>query len=342
VAIDLPTVVIEADAPRPLSVLGPNEVRALGAHAETTGLRAVELPEAKRPAALPIDPFRSARILRIEETLRNARGPLDLGDREQLDDVRTRVAIAYHEARAHPEDPEAPFLVGEALRTLARVEELAGDAMGSRALRARADLLDGGRRIGLSEGGPSDPIKTTRVEVTITLLDAVKGTELFIDGERGDAGKPIALGPGEHHLRIVVDSAPIVAQWFAVADASAQTLTVRAGPGSVACSAQDLAPAFGQNVFAVACARWLKVSRRKDAIAIRVCGNTSCGPESVWSTAPLVTPRPITETSLLRSKWTWIGVGAAAVIGGTITAWQLGAFDRKDAPPPTWRWEGVR
>lgn len=345
-AVDLPAVVIEADAPakaQPLSVLRPSEVRALAAHKDATGLRAIALPAGKKSIAIVPDPERASRILRIEETLRAAREPLDLGDREQVGELRAKVALAYADARAHPEAPEAPFLVAEALRTLARVEELAGDAPSARALRVRADVLDGGRRIGLSEGGPSEPTVESAVSVSIALVEAEDATEVYVDGERRDVGKALSLAPGEHHLRIAHEGGTIVAQWLAIGDAKTQELSFRAGPGVVACSERDLERALNKSSFSVACARWLRVTRAKDAIEVSVCGATSCEPASVWSTAPLAKPKPIpTETSFLRSKWTWIGVGAAAVVGGTITAWQLGVFDRPDPPPPTWRWEGAR
>jgi len=344
--LDLPAVVIEADAPpiaRPLSVLRPNEVRALAAHAEASGLRAAALPLSSKPSALPIDPERLARVLRTEKTLHDMRAPLELGDRDQLADVRARVAVAYAETRAHPEDPEAPFLASEALRTLARVEELAGDTAAGAALRARAELLDGGRRIGLSEGGPvAAPELGARVDVTFALIDAPKSSLVFVDGEPRDPTNPVALAAGEHHVRVVVDGATVAAQWVAVGTTSGQSFAFRVG-ATVPCSAEDLAPALASDAFSIACPRWLRVTRGSDALRVRVCGATSCGAPTVWSTAPVAAPRPIApEESALRSKWTWIGLGAAAVIGGTLSAWQLGAFDRPDAPPPTWRWEGVR
>ncbi len=344
--IDLPAVVIEAHAPtvaRPLSILAAAEGRALVAHEQATGLRAIAPPATPVPSSLPIDPQRAARILFIEETLRSVRGPLDLGDREQLSDVRARVALAYAEARAHPEDPEAPFLAAEALRTLARVEELAGDATNARALLMRAALLDGGRRIGLSEGGPSETSKAPAVAVSFALIDAPSGVELFVDGERREASASIALVAGEHHLRVLHRDATIVAQWIQIAEGTAQSVVLRAGPSRVACSEGDLLPALGRASFAIGCARWLLVTRRPGALDVRVCGASACAAAATWSTAPVASPPPIVEeSSILRSKWTWIGVGAAVVVGGTITAWQLGAFDRPDAPPPTWRWEGVR
>ena len=344
-AVELPTVVVEAhaeNAPRPLSSLDEAARRALTAHGHETGLIAIELPEQQKPTTIPLDPERSARIARVEETLHAVRGPLDLGDKDALPALRVRVAAAYAETRAHPEDPEAPFLLGEALRTLARIEDIAGDASGARALRVRADLIDGGRRVGLSEGGPFEPTKAAAIEITVKWIDATASTALFVDGEPRDAKKPLSLQAGEHHVRVVAAGVTLHAQWITLA--SAGELTLRGGAPITACALNDVQPALASlDGFHIACARWMRVERHKDSIEVRVCSSTSCGPSSVWSTVPIApTKAPPPTTSIWSSRWTWVGIGAAAVVGGSIAAWRLGAFDRGESPPPVWRWEGAR
>lgn len=340
--VDLPTVVVEAGAEsiaRPLSVLDDRARRALDAFSDTTSVKPIGLPESAS-IVVTVDPQRGARILKIEEALKNARGPLDLGDRDALTAVRLSVSEAYAEARAHPEDPEAPFLVAEALRTLARVEELAGDAIGARALRRRAELIDGGRRIGLSEGLPLEPATAATVAITFKLLDAGTTTVLFVDGEARDPSKPLSIVPGEHHVRVTAGSATVNAQFMTLATAT--EVTLRGGAPRTPCSASDLAPALASDSFAVLCPRWLRVLHKTTTIEVRICGAASCGAPSTWSTAPITTTPPVAETSVWSSRWTWLGIGAAAVVGGSITAWRLGAFDRPDPPPPTWRWDGAR
>lgn len=344
--VDLPALVVEADAPRapkPLASLGDPSRRVLAAYTDATAIRLIELPEAALPTALPIDPARGARLLRIEEALRTAREPLDLGDLTAVPALRTSVATAYVEARAHPEDPEAPFLVAEALRTLARVEDLAGDAFGARALRLRAELIDGGRRIGLSEGGPLEPTKVATVRLTVALTDATKDTTLFLDGEARKLGDAFEIVPGEHHLRITSGARTLSAEWLTITEATG--LTRRGGAKSTPCSATDLGAALGSvdGTFAVSCARWAHVSRLKTAVEIRICSATQCGKASTWSTVPLAEPPKVASgSSVWSSRWTWVGLGAAALVGGAVTAWRLGAFDRDEPPPPVWRWEGAR
>lgn len=343
-AVELPTVVVEAHAetaPRSLSALALAARRALAAHAQATGLLAVDVPPPTADPVVAIDPDRAARIARIEEALRAARAPLDLGDKDAMPALRVRVASAYGEARAHAEDPEAPFLVAETLRTLARIEEVAGDPSGARALRARADLFDGGRKIGLSEGGPLDAIAAAPIAITVRLIDGGAATVVWLDGEERDPKKPLALIPGEHHVRVAVHGATIHAQWITLA--ADGELALPGGAAKKACSADDLAPALAApDAYHVACARFMRVVQRKDAIDVRVCSATACGPSSTWSTVPIVATPVTPSTSIWSSRWTWIGIGAAAVVGGTITAWRLGAFDRAESPPPVWRWEGAR
>ncbi len=340
--VELPTVVVEpstANAARPVSALSAPARRALAAFSDAMGIRPIDLPESA-VVVVAVDPARAARLLAIEEALKNARGPLDLGDRDALAAVRLSVASAYSSARAHPEDPEAPFLVAEALRTLARIEDLAGDPIGARGLRRRAELIDGGRRIGLSEGGPLEPATVTTVAVSLRLLDATPSTVVFVDGEARDASKPLALIPGEHHLRVTVGAATVSAEWLTVG--ASTELTLRGGAPRTPCSSVDLTPALSADAFTVACPRFLRVLPKSATLEVRICSATACGPPSIWSTVPVATPPPVVTTSPWSSRWTWLGIGAAAVVGGTVTAWSLGAFDRPSSPPPTWRWDGAR
>lgn len=346
-ALELPTlptvVVVDAApaAPLGLSSLSEPENRALSAWRQGLGLATRELPDEPPLVTLPIDPERPDRLERVERALHAARGALDLADPSAAADVRARVAVAYAEVRAHPADPEAPFLAAECLRALARVEELVGDAEGAQALRVRAAAFDGGRRLGLSEGGPWEPPPVAALPFALTLLDAPAGAAALVDGERDVA----ALPPGEHHLRVVTtDGRPLAARWF---HHDGTGLVVRLGAPRPGCTGADLGPALArlaadeQATFGVTCGAWVRVVRRAASIEVRVCSAHDCGATSRWSTVPLPLPAKPPATSALRSGWTWTAIGAL-VVGGTLTAWGLGAFDRERAPSPTWRWEGAK
>jgi hypothetical protein len=339
VAVDLPAIVVEEGTTSSVAALGGPELRAAKAFRDATGF-ALVAPVDPPPNAPSIDPDRPARIARIEATLHAARGPLELGDAEALPSLRAELAVAYAEARAHPEDPEAPLLLAEILRTMARAEDLAGETSGAAALRARATLLDGGRKIGLSEGASSESAGARR---SVTLAIEPAGAVAFIDGVRV-TGTTLALGDGEHHLRVLDDrGVTLVARWIVVG-AATNVLAVRAGTQPTPCTRSELSAAARSAAdFSVHCGSWAIVRRTKASLEVRICGATSCAAPTHWGYAVPSTPPPIApDKSVWRSPWTWVAIGAAAVAGGSIAAWRLGAFDRPDAPAPVWRWEGAR
>jgi len=351
VAIDVPAVVVAGATVEHLSTLGAGGVSAVSAWGGATGFSPIEPKEDAAPPSKN-DPKRADRLVRIETTLREARVPLDVGDRTALAWLRASVAAAYQEARAHPEDPEAPWLVAEGLRTLARVEELAGDPEGAKALRSRASLLDSGRVIGLSEGGTATTSVTMR-EVEIAFLGAPTGAIARIDGRALSTNTKLheKLAAGEHHLRVVakgdgvLDGPTMYASWFVVTDADTQTMSIRVAPDPVACSMADLSRAGANESFEVSCTRWARVKKLSAvAVEVRLCGTHGCAPATTWMvpTTPKTPPVTTEPPSVWRSGWTYAAIGAAAVIAGSVTAWRLGAFDRPEAPPPTWRWEGTK
>ena len=367
-AIDLPAVVIEASAPREPRALGTlgSASRALSAWQEVSGLHAIDLPVTPALTTLAPDPTHAARVDAIELALRGARDLLDLGDRAELDDVRALLAFAYDQARAHPDDPEAPWLVAEVLRALARCEGLAGNAAFASELRARAAILDGDRMIGLSEGGDAaaPAAGAPAVTVRLELLGVPEGAVVRLDGVAHAASEATALlMSGEHHLRVSMpgsdglDAALLFAQWFVVASegegAASPVVRVRIAPAATACSAADLAPALASSSvegaqFSVQCGRWARVQRADHgSIEVRICGAHACGAPTVWldpaavSAQPDEVPAHTTSSGIWSSGWTYVALGAASLAAGSVVAWRLGAFDRPEAPPPTWRWEGV-
>jgi hypothetical protein len=335
VAVDLPAIVVDEGTTTTVATMGGADLRAARAFRDATGFSLV-VPKAAPVIAPVVDPDRPARIARIESTLHAARGPLELGDAEALPSLRGELAVAYTEARAHPEDPEAPLLLAEILRTMARAEDLAGDPIGASALRGRATLLDGGRRIGLSEGASGESKEPQR---TIVFAIEPQGAIATVDGLPLKNGAA-SLADGEHHLRVTDDrGTTLTARWIVVSPQTT-TLAITAGAAKPPCTREELAAAARETHFTVTCTSWAIVRRTKSALEVRICGATTCAQPTHWVYAvPVTTPPIVEEKSLFRSPWTWVAIGAAAVAGGTIAAWRLGAFERPDAPPPTWRWE---
>jgi hypothetical protein len=368
VVVDLPTVVLTAQAetrPSPMSTLGTILGGALGAMRSweaAESVRAIAPIDEGPPRTLALDAARGDRIARIELSLKDARATLDLADVTTVEALRASIAVAYGEARAHPDDPEAGALVAEALRTLARVEALAGDADAASALRRRAWALDGGRLLGLSEGGDGATAPPAPVTLTMLLQGTPAGARVRIDGHAEPVAERMALSlaPGEHHLRIVlggategIDGPAVHGSFFTVAETAGQIVPVYVGPPAAPCSARDLAPALvavasnPSSTFSVSCPRWARVVRVADAaIEVRLCTTTTCGDKVGW-VAPAATNGgnaklpPGGSKSVWSSPWTYVAIGAAVVVTGGVAAWRLGAFDKGETPPPTWRWEGA-
>jgi len=202
------------------------------------------------------------------------------------------------------------------------------------------------------------------VTISLVLEGAPPGARVRVDGARVPAMEPKAsialqLSPGEHHLRVVLpgpeplDGPTLHASFFVVGDAPGQLLRLRLGEPPSPCTTTDLAPALAATArdpraeFDVSCARWARVVRLGEgAIEVRLCGKTACGGRVEWVSPPKSSggngrPSGGEGASVWSSPWTYVAIGAAAVVAGGVTAWRLGAFDRDDAPLPTWRWEGV-
>jgi hypothetical protein len=339
---ELPTLAIEA--PR-LDALPAPARRALSAFGHARGVRPVDPVDA--PIGLPpIDRSHSSRVEAVEEILHEVRSPLDLGERDAIDEIRARLAEAWATVRAHPEDPEAALLASEVLRALARLEALAGDDLGARTFFARADLLDGGRVLGLSEGDRRPSPGAPSFPVAFAPIASGLSIRVIVDGLAIDTAQATLVG-GEHHVRIeeATTGRTLHGSWLPVTGAAkfAPTLAV----SIASCSRRDLLRGAEAT-----CARFAVVRAVTGGIEARICAHNRepplplarCEPATVFLDTEASRPdrAPHEERSILRSPWTWVAVGAAVIATGAGIAHGLGAFDRPERPPPTWRWEGAR
>jgi len=359
VAVDVPVVVIEAGHVVPVATMRARS--ALSSWERTVGMRAVAPAEEKRPAldtvkAEELDRdgrTRRDRVMQIERVLHLARGKLDLGDAAVVGDVRAMLAEVYALERANVADPEAPTLVAEVLRAQARCELLAGDTAAATALRTRADLLDGGRLIGISEGAAPIATASPRVRVELVAPAAGEGElHVVIDGDdrvvAGSSRLPWELVPGEHHVRATIRSAEgeslLDARWFDVA-ASGAEIHLRSAriAAENPCSREKLERAALASAAAPGCALWARVApMRSDVVEVSLCSAAGCAEPTRWAAPSLMPVAPAVKPSSSVGSWTWIALAGAAVVGGSVAAWRLGAFDRPAAPPPTWHWEGAK
>lgn len=278
--------------------------------AAARGLRLV-LPRPGGRHAVAVDPALAARV---EERLHAAR---ELVTQHDADGAERALARGETLLLAHPELPEAPWLLAEVERGWAarfsRLEPI--DA--ARAARAwrQADALDGGRLPGIGE--PAPPPRAPSAPFSITLTGPSRSAELRFDGRVISPGAQ-AAPPGLHQLVATVDGRVVFAEWvFVVPHADVRV----ALPAPEPCSAEDLAGP------APACATFVRVRAGATRGAYQVCEcerDGGCGPElaiaPVW-TAPPEHHGVVRHGLPAWAAWTFAGAG---VVLGAIAAGAIG------------------
>ncbi len=305
----------------------PSDVarRALAAWAESRGLVLAPPSEAK---AVHIDLDLTVAD-RVESELAAARNALT---RLDADATEHALARARQLLEAHPELPQAGWLMAEVLRGWAarwmRIAPIDVD----RAARAwtMAAALDGGRAPGIGEtSAPVPALVTSTFDWT-----GEADVKVTVDGApitRG-AGKYAA---GEHAVVVTRDDAIVWADWVSIAAGSYAHLPDFAAP---ACSLADFSLAkattgtkSGIDARGVRCGHWVAATAAAGGVRAAVCEEAVCGPLVLWqlhsgALGPLAPP-PKPD----KKRGVWIGVvvvGVVVVVAVTSIALAAsGAFD---------------
>ena len=268
-------------------------------------------------------PVRLAIADLVEEELGHAHDGIVAHDADA-----TERALARAEAtlRAHPELPQAAWLMAEVERTWSarwlRIEPRDPD----RAARAwqRATGLDGGRIPGVGEASAS-PSKAITATIAI---EGASDFEVRLDGV-SLLTESVTRTEGEHALVVAHDGATRFAAWVSLT--AGATIRVRV-PSPSPCSVPDLARAreqaegAGVHAEGVRCARWIAVAAgaRPGGLRVATCERSSCGSLVDWRLEPalpgFLTQPP--EAEAPRKKLpTWASLalfGAGIVVTGTI------------------------
>lgn len=300
--------------------------RALAAWARAHGVR-LEAPRDERPPVLAVDPHAADDVERLLERARDAIAARD------ADAVDRALAAATSTLRAHPELPQAAWLMAEVerarstrLRRVPPVDEEAAE----RAWR-RAEALDGGRVPGVGEQAAA-----THPAAATLALEAPPGIALVLDGRPVES--TATTREGAHALVGTWEGAPVWASWI---EAPAGSSTVRvAAPAPAACSRADVAharvAAGTVEAAQVRCDAWAAAlpGAGADRVLVAVCEAGRCGPLLEWR-AEAWTWAPPPEPP--RHGWptwaTWGLVGAGAVIATGVVLVATGAF--QSAPAET-------
>jgi hypothetical protein len=277
--------------------------------------------------------------LRLEAELDAARTAAASLDERRALEILSGVEL---ELRAHPELPQAAWLMAERWRIAERVGELTNSERARFA--ARAETLEGRRATEF--GAPAEP-EAALPSVRVTVEGPSARDRLELDGHT--VGREVSTFAGEHHVRVLRGERLLFASWVTLGE-GATALVLRLAP-IVACSDEDLA---GVRVLAgralpvpgTSCARWSIALRERGGLSIAECFGDRCGPFSFYSGRPssalaLLPPQPPREES--SSVFLTVALGGAAVLATTLAIlWQGGVFDPEPAPETRWVYGGAR
>ncbi len=311
-------------APTPVVWLAPSrgaaDQHALEEWALARGVRLVT-PAAGRAAPIEID---LAGIERVEDEIERARDALAA---QEPDAIERALARAEAVLRAHPELPNAAWLMAEVNRLWSsrwhRLEPR-DPARGDAAWR-RAAALDGGRVAGVGEIAASAEPK---VRARIVVDGASEQAIVLLDGA------PIADRPaGEHVLTVSEGGALRFASWLSTAPGAEVRVQISGAP---ACSSGDVESARlddgAVRADGVRCSSWIAVAPMGTALGVASCEGGSCGPLAEWRVGPPVALQEgPTEEPAIR-HWPGWATGALFVTGVLVatgvTLAATGAFDK--------------
>lgn len=273
------------------------------------------------PASLPELRAEQSIADGVEDELGRARDALAASD---ADAVERALARAEAPLRAHPELPQAAWLMAEVARGWSarwmRLEPR--DEARAQVAWQRAEALDGGRAAGVGETAAPAPKK---VAATLA-IEASGDVEVHLDGTPVSPGA-LSVPEGEHALVVSQGGAARFAEWVTVAVGS--ELRVRV-PSAPPCTTPDFAGVAQDGDTAradtVRCGAWVAVMPTATSGVIRVatCRAASCGPFTEWRVEAhrASTPPPEEPSAATRKRMpTWASIalfGAGIVATSTI------------------------
>jgi hypothetical protein len=302
------------------------QARALASWARAHGVT-LEPPRTESPRPLAVDPHAGDDVERLLDRIRDAIAARD------ADAADRAIALAESTLRAHPELPQASWMMAEVER--ARSERLHRltpvDEEAAERAWMRAEALDGGRLPGVGEHAAA----AHPPAATITLEPLPAQATAWLDGRAEAApGGVVTTRTGLHSLVIAWDDVPVWATWV---EAPPGSSTVQVGLAAAApCSSGDLSSAHvaGGAVEArkVRCGGWVAALPGPSAASVLVatCEADRCGPLLEWDAPPVThwtwTPPAEHATGGWPTWATWGLVGAGAVIATGVVLVASGAL----------------
>jgi len=321
--------------------LEPSHEAALQDWARARGV-VIEAPRVEAAAS----GYDNALVLQIEALLDDARvlvGALDEAA------VLERVAEAERLLRAHPELPQAAFLLAERYEVEATLRSTQRDGASLAArLRERARVLEGPRAPVLTASGaaPQTGPAPGPSKRRIAIARAAPEDAVEIDG--AGVGSSAELAAGEHHVRVLRHGVLAWADFATLADGDASlALPV---PPPAPCSASDLSGVrLERGVLVVPaqvhCPRWAAVRATSHGrIEVATCSGARCGELLPWPTrkAELYKAPPQPPPAQGFPAWAgWAIAGGIGLVAAGVVLWQVGVFDEPERGGKTWVYGGV-
>ncbi len=334
------------DAPATLVWMDPEppdaeQARALSSWGRAHGVK-LAAPAKAAAKALEVD-VRPGDA--VEALLDGARDAIAARDRDGVD--RT-LSSAESTLRAHPELPQAAWLMAEVMRARATQWRHVPPADPEAAETAwlRAEAIDGGRVPGVGEVASARHPQPATVAVAFSPLSP-DDAELWLDGARAPSDV-VATRAGVHTLVAKWGGAPIWAGWIE-APAGSSSVWVDA-PGALGCSVDDVARAHRPSEAAgastdaidarhVRCETWVAAfgGAAQGVVRVATCDKDRCGPAFAWrasSTSMPWTWSPEAEPASDRTGVPWAAWGLAGVGVAIATAVAIVAAEALQ-PAPT-------
>ncbi|HWO08961.1 MAG TPA: hypothetical protein VNN80_05755 [Polyangiaceae bacterium] len=313
-------------APLVVSWLGsaealPGEQSLLETWAKARGAHAILAPSPSPP------PYDARTVEEIEAALENARAAVEAAPAE--------LARAERLLLAHPELPQAAWLLAERHALAAQAGAGGQDALEVELQSVRARALEGARAapagappVSPPAAGGVAPEPHAAASARLALPAARPRDAVFVDGVPAEGA---ALAPGRHHVRLLRAGHLVWAGWL---DAGVEPGSPPADP-TRACSPLDLAgveisgdrprPAPG-----VLCPSWAAARRGPlGGLDVSLCNGSSCAAwEHLGAGADPSAERARATRWPEWLTWTLVGAGAAATAG--VVLWTTGAFERSE------------
>lgn len=284
----------------------------------------VQLVAPRRSSAPEYDP---AVAEAIELQLEAVGTALALGQ----DEWQAIVDQAQAEILAHPELPQAAWLLAESYRLRAVGLARGGSAVEAAQARAAAVALEGDSAAAFGQSGEQLAPLQPRARVEIETVGPRNSDTVFVDGALSP--RRLLVVSGKHHVRVVRGEHVVTSEWVEVSPAGGELqVPLHVSP----CSDLDLhgTVTLGDSVRAqsdVRCGDWLVAGQIQGQLQLARCHLDQCERLQPWPPRADPAPAAVTTDEGSSAWYVWPLAITGVALGTAAVLWQTGAFDSDDS-----------